>query len=73
MDIKSDSYLDIFDGFSEIDSLQSPLGFQKIYKKKILTQEDEEFLMVYNEKYQFRSGSQGLSKPISKIVNIEGD
>jgi hypothetical protein len=68
MEPKLETYLDLFDGFSEEETKKSPLGFQKIYKKKILTEEDDQHLLVQNDRYHFKGGNFSSHKPISKII-----
>lgn len=68
LDNNIDKYLALYTGFSDTDASHLPLGYRKIYIKKMLLVEEENKLLISNDRYKFKGGLQVANKPISKIV-----
>lgn len=68
LDNNIDKYLPLYTDISHIDVSHLPLGYRKIYIKKILLVEEENKFLIFNDRYRFKGGLQVSNKPISKIV-----
>jgi hypothetical protein len=64
-ELELNHYLDVFDDFSEHEVAQLALGFRKIHTKKIMSVDNENKILIYNQRYQYKFGSPGSD---SKIV-----
>lgn len=55
--------------YFDTENIQLPLGYKKIYLRKIPPFSIENKLMLYNNKYKFNARHLfALTKPISKIL-----